>query len=178
MATKTWRNGRFTYFESTVHNLSQVKKIKFLGGGGTSCFEHLADLLIFKQRLIAWRTYLIHQKRFLLALEATQVRTNGLNETYCEKFDEQYIYSNSNTNPPINLKGNNRNTPIKNTLPQNFWYSTENHVHQHKNNSKTWLKKRRLQFQLEGKSLNSVSAIGRRHRISVEVALKKLLEIL
>ena len=88
------------------------------------------------------------------------------------------IYINSKTNPPINFKGNNRSTPIKNALPRNFWYGSENHVHQHKVNLKTLVTKRRLQFQLKGKSVNSVSAIDGKLRINMKVALKKIVDIL
>ena len=90
------------------------------------------------------------------------------------------IYINSKTNPPINFKGNNRSTPIKNTLPPKFWYGRENHVriHQHKDNLKTLVTKRMLLFQLKGNSLNTVSAIDGKHRVSIEAALKKLVDIL
>ena len=90
------------------------------------------------------------------------------------------VHINSKTNPPINFKGNNRSTPIKNTFPRKFWYGRKNHVHvhQHKNNLKKLVTKRMLQFQLKGKSLNTVSAIHGKHRVSIEVALKKLVDIL
>ena len=35
-----------------------------------------------------------------------------------------------------------------------------------------------LQFQLKGNSLNTVSAIDGKHGVSIEVALKKLVDIL
>ena len=38
--------------------------------------------------------------------------------------------------------------------------------------------KRMLQFQLKGNSLNTVSAIDGKHGVSIEVALKKLVDIL
>ena len=88
------------------------------------------------------------------------------------------VHINSKTNPPINFKGKNRSTPIKNTLSRSFWYGREHHVHQHKDNLKTLVTKRMLQFQLKGNSLNTVSAIDGKHGVSIEVALKKLVDIL
>ena len=87
------------------------------------------------------------------------------------------IHINSNKNPPANLKGNNRSTQIKNILSWKFWYGRDNHVHQHKNNLKTCLKQRRLQFQLKDKTVITVSTDGMQ-RISLEIALKKLVVFL
>ena len=88
------------------------------------------------------------------------------------------VHINSKTNPSINFKGKNRSTPIKNTLSRSFWYGREHHVHQHKDNLKTLVTKRRLQFQLKGKSVNTVSALDAKHGVNKEVALKKLVKIL
>ena len=87
------------------------------------------------------------------------------------------IHINSNKNPPANLKGNNRSTQIKNILSWKFWYGRDNHVHQHKNNLKTCLKERKLQFQLKDKTVITVSTDGMQ-RISLEIALKKLVVFL